>query len=130
MGAVYKAHHILLNKDVALKTFRAPNLADGSWNRFHREARAIARLTNKNIVQVFDFGVDEDNIPYYTMECLTGESLAERLAARGALPLDQTIQIFLQVCLGLSAAHKQGIIHRDLKPANIFLAHERSAQSS
>jgi serine/threonine protein kinase len=127
MGAVYKAHHLMLNKDVALKTFRSANFDDESLKRFHREAQAIARLSHLNIVQVFDFGVGEDNIPYYTMECLTGESLADRLKANGPLPLDQTIRLFLQVCQGLTAAHSKGIIHRDLKPANIFLARETSA---
>jgi serine/threonine-protein kinase len=121
MGAVYKAHHLMLNKDVALKTFRSPNLTDDTWQRFQREAQAIARLSHINIVQVFDFGVGENNVPYYTMECLTGESLADRLAARGPLPLDQTMRLFLQVCQGLSVAHSKGIIHRDIKPANIFL---------
>jgi serine/threonine protein kinase len=58
MGTVYKAHHLLLDKDVALKTFRSPNLIGCSWERFRREAQAIARLSHKNIVQVFDFGVE------------------------------------------------------------------------
>jgi tRNA A-37 threonylcarbamoyl transferase component Bud32/Leucine-rich repeat (LRR) protein len=127
MGAVYKAHHLMLNKDVALKTFRSPNLTDDSWRRFQREAQAIARLSHINIVQVFDFGVSEDNVPYYTMECLRGESLAERLEKRGPLSLEQTILIFRQVCSGLSLAHSKGIIHRDLKPGNIFLVNDTPA---
>jgi serine/threonine protein kinase len=127
MGAVYKAHHLLLNKEVALKTFRSPNLSDESWKRFQREAQAIARLSHINIVQVFDFGVAEDNVPYYTMECLSGQSLADRLKAGGQLPLEQAIRLFLQVCQGLALAHSKGIIHRDLKPANIFLASESTA---
>jgi serine/threonine protein kinase len=122
MGAVYKAHHLSLNKEVALKTFRTPNLSPDSWNRFQREAQAIGRLNHPNIVQVFDFGVNSNNVPYYTMECLGGESLAERLSALGYLTVDEAVPIFLKVCRGLSAAHSKGIIHRDLKPANIFLA--------
>jgi serine/threonine protein kinase len=121
MGAVYKAHHLMLDKEVALKTFRTPNLTSDAWARFQREAQAIARLTHQNIVQVFDFGVSEDNVPYYTMECLVGESLADRLEAKGELALDEAARIFIQVCRGLSLAHSKGIIHRDLKPANIFL---------
>jgi len=122
MGAVYKAQHLFLNKEVALKTFRSANLTEESWIRFQREAQAIALLTHQNIVQAFDFGVGEDNVPYYTMECLSGESLADRLKATGPLPLNEVITIFLPVCLALSIAHRKGIIHRDLKPANIFLA--------
>jgi serine/threonine protein kinase len=121
MGAVYKAHHILLNKEMALKTFRSLDLSDQSLTRFQREAQAIARLTHTNVVQVFDFGVGEDNVPYYTMECLEGESLAERLAALDHLSVERTAQIFIQVCQGLSAAHNKGITHRDIKPGNIFL---------
>jgi serine/threonine protein kinase len=126
MGTVYKAHHLSLNKDVALKTFRSPSLTDDSLKRFQREAQAIARLTHQNIVQVFDFGVDEDNVPYYTMEYLSGESLADRLDRQGHLSVEETLSIFLQVCAGLSLAHNKGIIHRDLKPANIFLSKEAS----
>jgi len=122
MGAVYKAHHLMLNKEVALKTFRSPNLTEESWNRFQREAQAIARLTHPNIVQVFDFGVGEDNVPYYTMECLTGEALADRMARRKFLPVDEAIRVYVQVCHGLTLAHSKGIIHRDMKPANIFMA--------
>src|SRR6202021_1092984 len=70
----------------------------------------------------FDFGMGEDNLPYYTMECLTGESLADRLAKVNHLSVDQAARIFIQVCQGLSLAHSKGIIHRDLKPGNIFLA--------
>jgi serine/threonine-protein kinase len=127
MGAVYKAHHLMLNKDVALKTFLSPNLTGDSWQRFQREAKAIASLSHNNIVQVFDFGVGDNNVPYYTMEYLRGESLAERLSRVGPLPLDQTVQLFLQVCQAMSAAHNKGIIHRDLKPANIFLSKEEAA---
>jgi len=122
MGAVYKAHHLMLNKDVALKTFRSPNLTDEDLKRFQREAQAIAKLNHQNVVHVFDFGIDEDNIPYYTMECLEGESLAERLEEEKYLVLEEAVAIFLQVCQGMALAHSKGIIHRDLKPANIFLA--------
>src|SRR5208283_6138548 len=90
MGAVYKAHHLTLNKEVALKTFKSSKLSEDSWKRFQREAQAIGRLDHVNIVHVFDFGVGEDNVPYYTMECLSGESLANRLAVNGPLPIDQT----------------------------------------
>ncbi|MBS2006990.1 MAG: serine/threonine protein kinase [Cyanobacteria bacterium SZAS TMP-1] len=122
MGSVYRAHHLMLDKEVALKTFRSPNLTEESWNRFQREAQAIAKLNHPNIVQVFDFGVSEDNVPYYTMECLVGEALSDRLLRQKFIPLDEAMRIFIQVCQGLSLAHSKGIIHRDMKPANIFMA--------
>ncbi len=127
MGAVYKAHHIMLGKEVALITFLSTDQDADYLKRFQREAQAIGLLTHPNIVQVFDYGLGEDNLPYYTMESLAGETLADRLAERGHLPLDQTVAIFLQVCQGLSVAHRKGIIHRDLKPGNIFLEKSRSS---
>ena len=121
MGAVYRASHLALGNDVALKTFRSPDLDREKWERFQREAQAIAKLENKNIVRVFDFGIAQGNQPYYTMELLAGESLAERIEARGALPLPEALMIFTEVAAGLVSAHAKGIVHRDLKPANIFL---------
>jgi len=126
MGTVYKAHHLMLGKEVALKTFRSAEMDADYLKRFQREAQAIGQLTHPNIVQVFDYGLGENNLPYYTMECLVGETLADRLAERGRLPLDQTVAIYIQVCQGLSLANKKGIIHRDLKPGNIFLEKSRS----
>lgn len=122
MGAVYQAQHILLGRDVALKTFRSPHLTEGAWARFQREAQAIARMSHPNIVQVFDFGIAEDQIPYYTMECLSGESLADLLEREEVLSTERCADIFLQLCYGMSLAHSKGIIHRDLKPGNIFIA--------
>lgn len=121
MGAVYRAHHLRLGKDVALKTFLASELSDLAWVRFQREARAIARLDHPNVVKVFDFGVGIRGIPFYTMELLQGESLADRIAGQGALDLVAVLNIFTQAAHGLAAAHAKGIVHRDIKPANIFL---------
>jgi serine/threonine protein kinase len=121
MGAVYRAHHLRLGKDVALKTFLASELSDLAWVRFQREARAIARLDHPNVVKVFDFGVGDNGIPFYTMELLQGESLADRINGQGALDLVAVLNIFIQAAHGLAAAHAKGIVHRDIKPANIFL---------
>jgi serine/threonine protein kinase/uncharacterized protein YjbI with pentapeptide repeats len=121
MGAVYRANHLSLGKDVALKTLRSSDLSSEKWERFQREAQAIGKLENKNIVRVYDFGVAEGNHPYYTMELLCGESLADRVSAKGALPLSEALMIFAEVANGLVSAHARGIVHRDLKPENIFL---------
>lgn len=121
MGAVYKAHHILLDKYVALKMIRTATLSEEAWERFVREAKAVVQLDNAHVVRVFDFGTSEGNQPYYTMEMLSGESLAERLQKRGALTVDETLAIVDQIAQGLVSAHKRGIVHRDLKPANIFI---------
>jgi serine/threonine protein kinase len=124
MGSVYKAHHLALDKEVALKTFRAQAISEESWKRFQREAQAIGRLNHKNIVQVFDFGFSESRIPFYTMECLSGESLADRIDSGRRPSLEEALTIFIQVCQALTIAHNKGIIHRDIKPANIFLARD------
>lgn len=120
MGAVYRVDHLLLNRQMALKTFRTNNLSEESWLRFQREAQSIAKLEHPNIIKVYDFGVLEGNLPYYTMELLSGKSLAEKLAD-GPLSLSESLAIFLSVVEGLEHAHKAGIVHRDIKPPNIFL---------
>jgi serine/threonine protein kinase len=121
MGAVYHARHLLLNKEMALKTFRSESLTQEELLRFQREAQAIAKLNHKNIVQVFDFGLSEDGMPYYTMEFLSGQSLLERLEECPFLPMEQAVDMAIQVSQGLALAHSKGVIHRDIKPGNIFL---------
>ena len=128
MGAVFKAHHMMLNKDVALKTFRSADLTDEARLRFQREAQAIAKLSHKNIIQVYDFGLCEDGVPYYTMEYLLGQSLSDRIKKKGPLSVEQAIKLFIEVCQGLALAHGKGVIHRDLKPANIFIETNLSPQ--
>lgn len=121
MGAVYSAHHKALDKDVALKTFRHGLMSSDAFARFQREVKALAKIRSNNVIQIFDFGVDSDNIPYYTMELLTGCSLADRLKSHGPLEAQEALAIFLQVASALSQAHAINIVHRDIKPANIFL---------
>ncbi|MBS2008941.1 MAG: serine/threonine protein kinase [Cyanobacteria bacterium SZAS TMP-1] len=122
MGAIYKVDHLLLQKEMALKTFRAPSFTSDSWQRFQREAQTIAKLKHKNIVDVFDCGIADGRIPYYTMELLTGHSLADELKENGPMDTTAALRIFSQIADALAHAHRQNIIHRDIKPANIFLA--------
>lgn len=124
MGSIYLAKHIMLDKTVALKTFKSYNLSQEAKLRFQREAQAIAKLNNPNIVQVFDFGYVNEQLPYYTMEVLTGQSLGEKLNNCQYLEIEEAIDVFVEVCRGLLAAHNKGIVHRDLKPDNIFLESE------
>lgn len=121
MGSVYLAKHLMLDKEVALKTFKSTNLTQEEKLRFQREAQAIAKLSNANVIEVFDFGYVNGEVPYYTMERLVGQSLREKLDDCRFLSVDEAVSIFIQVCHGLLAAHKKRIIHRDLKPDNIFL---------
>lgn len=123
MGCVYLARHLLLNKQVAFKTFRSANLTEEERLRFQREAQSIAKLSHPNVIEVFDFGYAlGGTVPYYTMELLHGESLRQRLERVGCLSESEVLAIFAQVASGLIAAHRKGIIHRDLKPDNFFLS--------
>jgi serine/threonine-protein kinase len=123
MGVVYRAHHLKLARDVAVKMLLTPDHARPSeFARFQREARTIASLRHPHIIQVFDIG-DLEGRPYFTMEFVEGGSLAQKLAgvpqsARDAAEMVATLADAVQV------AHERGIVHRDLKPANILLTAE------
>lgn len=121
MGTVYRAEQLKLGREVALKTFRSKEIPPDVWRRFEREARAVAQLNHENIIKVYDFGITEDNRPYYTMELLSGESLEERLDRQNALSLAELYYIFARVFEALKYTHEKNIVHRDIKPANVFL---------
>ncbi len=120
MAAVYKARKISIGKVVAVKVL-FPYLAnDESYiERFQREARSAAKLQHENIVNVIDFG-DSDGAYYIVMEYYDGLTLADILKRQQTVPLDISILILLEVCLGLEAAHAKNVIHRDIKPGNII----------
>ncbi len=126
MGAVYLAHHTVIGKRVAVKFLHA-DLAESSAvvKRFYREAQAAAAIAHKNIIDVMDVGVSDENDPYLVMEYLEGESLAEMLQRTGPIDLAAACGILEPTLLALQAAHDQGIIHRDLKPENIFMVHRQ-----
>jgi len=118
MGVVYAAEDERLHRAVAIKTIR--DTGDSSAReRFFREARAAASLSHPNVCQLFDIG-DESGRPFLVMELLDGEPLAERVR-RGALPLNDAVQITLSILTALDALHARGFIHRDLKPSNVFM---------
>lgn len=121
MGAVWRARHIQLESDVALKLM-SPAIAaqPEALHRFLREARAAARLTSLHVVKVFDFGVHGET-PFIAMELLTGESLRQRLDREGALSPKVTSWVMRHATRALSKAHGEGIVHRDLKPENLFI---------
>jgi eukaryotic-like serine/threonine-protein kinase len=122
MGSVWIARHRELDVDVTVK-FMMPTLVNSAElrGRFEREAKVAARLRSQYVVQVLDFGID-DEMPYIAMELLQGESLADRLKREPRLPLLVAARILTQICKALRTAHEAGLVHRDLKPGNIFLA--------
>ncbi len=122
MGAVYKAIHTALNKEVAIKVLLTDALDDPvKKKRFMREAKAQGGLTHRNIVAVHDVGLTEKDQPYFVMDFLQGESLEEYIIKNQSLDCDQFINIFDQVARGIQHAHSKGIVHRDIKPSNIML---------
>ncbi|MGB8931532.1 MAG: serine/threonine-protein kinase, partial [Anaeromyxobacteraceae bacterium] len=123
MGAVFRARHVPLRKDVAVKVMR-PDLtaAKDLVERFRQEAEIAARLEHENIVRVTDFGRSPEGYLFLVMELLEGESLFERLRREVVLPPEEAVPIFWQICSALEAAHALNVVHRDLKPENVFLA--------
>ncbi len=123
MGTVWQGVHITLGNKVAIK-FIKPAYAQhpDARKRFEIEARAAAKLRTKHAVQVHDFGVTEDKIPYLVMEYLEGRSLSDHLMASGPMTGKEVGLVIGQAARALAKAHAAGIVHRDLKPDNIFLA--------
>lgn len=118
-GKVYKAVDTTLDKTVAIKTLHSNNAADAL--RFQREAKLAAALKHPNVMQVYDFGVTQDEEPYLVLEYVEGQSLAERLESKQPIPLAVALKIFTQIAAGLYHAHSNNVIHRDIKPGNVLL---------
>lgn len=120
-GIVYRAEHIMLNQQHALKVLLPAAHTTENWRRFEQEARALAKLDHAGIVKVFNMGFDGNRYPYFAMELVDGISLSDYLQQHGKLPPEVAIDIFLQLTDALRQAHRLGIVHRDIKPGNIML---------
>ncbi len=129
-GVVYKASHIQLQRQVAVKVFRPlTNLSnEDSLRRFRHEGASASRLQHPNAVTILDSGVAPGGIPYLAMELLVGRTLADELKERRVLSLARTVQIILPVCDVLIEAHAATLVHRDIKPENVFLHKTRSGE--
>ncbi|MBS1250849.1 MAG: Serine/threonine-protein kinase PrkC [Chloroflexi bacterium] len=131
MARVYQAYHPKLDRYVAIKVLRSDLEEDEKFlARFQQEAQSVAKLRHPNIIQVFDFDI-EDNLYYMVMELLAGDTLKTRLndyrVQNQKMPLGETTRVMLDVLRGLAYAHKSGVIHRDIKPANILLTQRGEA---
>ena len=121
---VFLVRDLALGRRLAVKVL-SPEMALSrtGLERFHREAEAIARLSHPNIVPLHFAGQSADLV-YLAMQLVEGESLADRIARKGALPVADVVRILREVAGALDLAHRRGIVHRDIKPANILLEHE------
>lgn len=122
MGRVYLAHHSGVNQNYAVKILTPSLINETNWQRFKSEAKTLASLSHPTLVKVYDLGLHEQRVPYYSMDYLEGRNLEEILIRDGTLDLNTAIEIFLAVLDGLAYAHRHNVIHRDLKPANIFIS--------
>jgi serine/threonine protein kinase len=121
MGCVFRARHLTLQRDVALKVLADRYADDESYRlRFLTEARAVARLNHRNIVQIYDFG-RVGTIFFLAMELVPGLSVGDRIKRNGRFAEREAIAVVRQACNALGVAHAAGLVHRDVKPDNLIL---------
>jgi serine/threonine-protein kinase len=128
MGEVYKATHRMLARPAAIKLIRPEAMGRGNGaaaqlavKRFWREAEAAANLRSQHTVELYDFGVMEDQTLYFVMELLDGMDLETLVRRTGPLPAGRVVYLLTQACESLEEAHSRGLVHRDIKPANIHI---------
>ncbi len=125
MGIVYLAYDSQIKRKIAVKTFNIEQMVDTSEReefklRFQRESQLAGNLSHSNIIAIHDVG-EEEGISFIAMELVEGENLAEKIAKNYRFSIEEIVNIFEQLCQGMSYAHQQGVIHRDLKPSNILI---------
>lgn len=125
MGSVFHIRHIESGAEFALKVLSKQS-DETSWRRFDNEAKTASRMDHPNLIKVYESGLLPDGQPFFIMEMVKGETLADLIKKSGRLPLPNVIKIFIQVGFALSYAHESGVIHRDLKPSNIMITKDES----
>src|SRR6185503_18974069 len=119
MGEVYAAFDHDLDREVAIKVIRDAAPDSDRVHRFIQEAKAASALNHPNVAHVYEIG-SQDGLRFIAMEIVGGETLRTRIA-RGPIPVDDALDVALQVTSALAAAHKAGVLHRDIKPENIMI---------
>ncbi len=121
MGKVYRARDLDLDRTIALKIVR-PELASdpNGLLRLKHEISLASQISHKNVLRIHDLG-EADGLRFVSMAWADGEDLSHLLRRYGSLPEERIVQLAIEMCEGLAAAHEQGIVHRDLKPSNVLL---------
>lgn len=124
----YRAYSKTVQKDVAIKVIRPELCQDAAvLKRFRQEAKAASEVDHPNLCSIYDFGVTEAGCAYVVTDFLKGRSLKDLIAREGFLEPDRALEIFKQVCQGLSHLHQHNLVHRNLNPSNIFLVDTESS---
>lgn len=124
MGSVYRALHVGMNRQVALKILKSERMASAeAVSRFNREIELLAKLDNPHIVRALDAG-EHDGLPYFVMEFVSGIDLSQLVRRVGPLPAQEACQIVRLAATALQYAHEQKVIHRDVKPSNLMITAE------
>jgi len=128
MAVVYEATDIMLDRQVALKMLRPEYASDEEFiKKIRHEARAVARISHPNVVNIYDIGQTE-NYNYLVMENIIGQNLKEIIEARNKLPIIEALDIASQIAAALNVAHESDIVHCDIKPHNIILTPENQVK--
>ena len=132
MGVIYRVYDTVTNRYVALKTIEG-TVDSAGLRLFEREWSVLARLSHPNIVDILDAGVFQESKqerPYFVMPLLVGSTLDQIISSRPGqkMAVQPLLDIMVQACRGLQAAHDQGLVHRDLKPSNIFVTEDQTVK--
>jgi serine/threonine protein kinase len=122
MAVVYKALDTMLERIVGIKILREDYARDEDFReRFRQEAKAAANLSHPNIVTVYDFGLDEDQV-FIVMEYIDGTDLKSLIREKGRFSVEDTVGLIAQACAGVGYAHRAGLVHCDIKPHNMLVS--------